>query len=199
MITLVGVLGTIPTLTLAYLTAPFTHQIFISLPQHAQRSLPSLLTFARSLASPHPHTITATANTRLEFVTLRIFPFRKYTTALLHELRALPPKRMRVANIGIAKTEDEIRRERAKGWGRRVLSVLNEPRWKFYVKEGRAYTARTGMPGVWEEVAKRIQEQSNLAEETGKSQKSRLGAAKKPVLDGVRSVVKRQTARGVKE
>lgn len=103
----------------------------------------------------------ATANTKLEFVTLRIFPFRKHTSAFVHELRALPPRKLRLANIELPKTEEWAKKQRNKGIFRRILEVISEPRYKFYVKEGRNYTMKTGAPGVWEEVAKRIQEQTN--------------------------------------
>lgn len=42
------------------------------------------------------------------------------------------------------------------------MEFVREPRYKFYVKEGRTFTIRSGVPGVWEEVAKRIQEQTVL-------------------------------------
>lgn len=153
---LVGVLGTIPTLTLAYVTAPFVHQVFLQIPEYARRSRKDLLHFSRTLrANPK-----GTANTKLEFVTLRIFPFRKYTSAFLHELRALPPMKMRLANIELPKTDGWAKRQREKGIFKRMVEVINEPRFKFYVKEGRLYTMKTGVPGIWEEVAKRIQDQT---------------------------------------
>ncbi|EDU49814.1 predicted protein [Pyrenophora tritici-repentis Pt-1C-BFP] len=196
---LVGILGTIPTLTLAYLTAPFTHQIFLQIPPSARLSLPALQRHARTLRT-HP-----TATTKLEFVTLRIFPFRKHTTAFLHELRALPPSRFRLANIELPKTKEWRERQREKGRWKRVWEVLNEQRFKFYVKEGRGYTVRTGVPGVWEEVAERIREQSAGMEEGGKGAgargvKSKTGAGvreKMPALK-VGERIKRQTTRVVK-
>ncbi|KAG9189853.1 hypothetical protein G6011_06721 [Alternaria panax] len=197
----VGVLGTIPTLTLAYLTAPFVHQIFLQIPEHARRSRPDLLRFATSLRT-NP---TQTANTKLEFVTLRIFPFRKHTTTFLHELRALPPKRFRLANIELPKSEAWAQRQREKGVVRRVVEVVSEPRFKFYVKEGRLYTMKTGVPGVWEEVARRIQEQTALEERVAKG-----GVVKRPGVQlGPRKLVrpvirvddkiKRQTQRQIKK
>ncbi|CAA9965177.1 hypothetical protein PTMSG1_08536 [Pyrenophora teres f. maculata] len=205
---LVGILGTIPTLTLAYLTAPFTHQIFLQIPPSARSSLPALQRFARNLRT-HPH---LTANTKLEFVTLRIFPFRKHTTTFLHELRALPSSRFRLANIELPKSAEWRERQKEKGWGKRMWEVLNEQRFKFYVKEGRAYTVRTGVPGVWEEVAERIREQSAETEEGGKEGKMGKGtgvggrglksksgavAEKMPALR-VEERMKRQTTRVVK-
>ncbi|KAF1938987.1 hypothetical protein EJ02DRAFT_457417 [Clathrospora elynae] len=176
---LVGVLGTIPTLTLAYVTAPFVHQVFLKIPEHARRSRQDLMRFAHTL-TVNPQ---ATANTKLEFVTLRIFPFRKHTTALLHELRALPPMKLRLANIELPKTEGWAKKQRAKSIFRRMYEVLNEPRFKFYVKEGRLYTMKTGVPGVWEEVASRIQEQT-VVEQQG---------ADKPKMDAKKTTVGRRT------
>jgi hypothetical protein len=191
----VGILGTIPTLTLAYVTAPFTHQVFLQIPEYARRSRKDLMAFARTLSTKPA----ATANTKLDFVTLRIFPFRKHTTALLHELRALPPKKLRLANIEIPKSDEWARRQREKGFMRRMLGVVSEPRWKFYVKEGRTYTMKTGVPGVWEEVATRIREQT-VAEiesrgETKTVLKRLVVAAQKPVVPVVKERLKRQTAR----
>lgn len=47
---------------------------------------------------------------------------------------------------------------------RKFLDVINEPRFKFYVKEGRNYTIKTSAgPGVWENVAKAISQQTTTA------------------------------------
>ncbi|USP82276.1 hypothetical protein yc1106_09550 [Curvularia clavata] len=202
---LVGILGTIPTLTLAYLTAPFVHQVFLQIPESARRSRHDLIRFASTLRR-NP---LATANTKLEFVTLRIFPFRKHTTAFLHELRALPERRFRLANIELPKTDAWAQRQREKGVLRRVLDVINEPRFKFYVKEGRSYTMKTKVPGVWEEVAARIRDQT-LAEKEEQEKKARndVLAARKPVVVAKRVIkpvvkvdekIKRQTTRNLRK
>jgi hypothetical protein len=102
----------------------------------------------------------------------------------LHELRALPQRRFRLANIELPKTEAWAQRQREKGVLRRMLDVVNEPRFKFYVKEGRLYTMKTKVPGVWEEVAERIRDQT-IAEKEEQERKSRdEGAAvvKRPVV-----------------
>jgi hypothetical protein len=177
----VGILGTIPTLTLAYLTAPFVHQVFLQIPEHARRNRHELLRFASSLRL-NP---TATANTKLEFVTLRIFPFRKHTTAFLHELRALPPRKLRLANIELPKSDAWAKRQREKGVIQRMVEVVNEPRFKFYVKEGRLYTMKTGVPGVWEEVARRIQEQT--VEERDRFERGSVNDARGVGKRGVRA------------
>lgn len=189
-------LGTIPTLTLAYLTAPFTHQVFLQIPEYARRSRQDLMHFAHTLTSKP----TATANTKVEFVTLRIFPFRKRTAAFLHELRALPPRKMRLANIQLPKNDAWAERQREKGIFKRMYEVLSEPRYKFYVKEGRTYTMKTGVPGVWEEVAKRIQEQTieeQDSAEQGKISGKRPVAVRRPAISQER--IRRQTARALKK
>lgn len=193
----VGILGTIPTLTLAYVTAPFTHQVFMQIPEYARRSRQDLMRFAHTTITKPD----ATVNTKLEFVTLRIFPFRKHTSTFLHELRALPPKRMRLANIELPKSDAWAKRQREKGVFRRMYEVISEPRFKFYVKEGRTYTMKTGVPGVWEEVAQRIKDQT-VAEremvEQARSEQRPLAVRKpaqlaKPTIS--REKIKRQTTR----
>jgi len=197
---LVGILGTIPTMTLAYVTAPFVHQVFLQIPEYARRSKKDLHHFAKSLrVNPR-----ATANTKLEFVTLRIFPFRKNTAAFLHELRALPPKRFRLANIELPKTKAWAQRQREKGMGTKLLALMNEPRFKFHVKEGRLFTLKTGVPGVWEEVAARIQqqtleEQEAQQEQTGLKQPAVVRKPMKLVTPVPSEIIKRQTSRPITE
>lgn len=193
---------------MAYVTAPFVHQVFLQIPEHARRSRHNLLNFARSLNNPV--NASATVNTKLEFVTLRIFPFRKNTTAFLHELRALPPMKFRLANLEIPKSAEWAQRQRAKGVWKRMLEVIAEPRFKFFVKEGKMFTAKTGVPGVWEEVATRIKGQTTRA---GKEEATAVtgprGAIRRPAVQSpvvlrrpIKQVeearVKRQTARSAK-
>lgn len=163
-------------MTLAYITAPFAHQVFLQIPEYARRSRQDLMHFARSL-NTNPK---STANTKLEFVTLRIFPFRKNTATFLHELRALPPAKFRLANIELPQSEEWAKRQRAKGIFKRIMEVIREPRFKFYVKEGKMYTNKTGVPGVWEEVAKRIREQTAL--EKGTPSTAKVAVARPPAL-----------------
>jgi hypothetical protein len=144
----------------------------------------------------------ATANTKLEFVTLRIFPFRKHTSAFVHELRALPPRKMRLANIELPKNDEWARRQRGKGIFKRMYEVISEPRYKFYVKEGRTYTMKTGVPGVWEQVASRIQEQTAAEEassDQAKNSKTRPVVRKPTQPTITQERVKRQTARALKK
>lgn len=86
-------------------------------------------------------------------------------------------------------------------WYRRVLEVINEPRFKFYVKEGRNYTIKTGVPGVWENVARAIQQQTSEKDMTGKMV-IKVGNGNRKGVDAPNLVsrepvkrVKRQTAR----
>lgn len=195
-------------MTMAYVTAPFVHQVFLQIPEHARRSRQNLMNFARSLNTPA--NASATANTKLEFVTLRIFPFRKNTTAFLHELRALPPMKFRLANLEIPKTDEWAKRQREKGIWKRMLEVVAEPRHKFFVKEGKMFTAKTGVPGVWEEVAMRVKGQTNRAvkeEKATATGPTPRGAIRRPVVKGPvvlrrpakateEARVRRQTARG---
>jgi hypothetical protein len=107
-----------------------------------------------------------------------------------------------------------VQRQREKGVFKRMMEVINEPRFKFYVKEGRLYTMKTGVPGVWEEVARRIQEQTADESERMKRESEKatrnagkvgarvgklsVGAAKPRPLLSYRKVgdnIKRQTTR----
>lgn len=153
--------------------------------------------FARTLSTVPKKT----ANTKVEFVTLRIFPFRKTTAAFLHELRVLPPQRLRLANIELPKSDEWAQSQRAKGVFRRMYEVLKEPRWKFYVKEGTKYTKKSGVPGVWEEVARRLEEQTR-AENGGQpeewpslSKRTAVPARSVRPRPLVKPNVKRQTSR----
>lgn len=109
---------------------------------------------------------------------------------------------MRLANIELPKGEEWAKRQREKGIFKRMYEVISEPRFKFYVKEGRLYTMKTGVPGVWEEVAKRIQEQTASAsrrlEVQGKSvmRRSLVRRPLPPVAKEER--IKRQTSRQLK-
>lgn len=193
----VGILGTIPTLTLAYLTAPFVHQVFLQIPEYARRSRNDLIHFARTLETQPKQT----ANTKLEFVTLRIFPFRKTTAVFLHELRALPPRKMRLANIELPKTDAWVERQRAKGIFKRMYEVASEPRFKFYIKEGRLYTMKTGVPGMWEAIAQRIRDQTNEETLRPGGTKTKTAESARPVvraqIAAAKPTVKRQTSRPI--
>ena len=88
-----------------------------------------------------------------------------------------------------------------------MLEVIAEPRLKFFVKEGKMFTTKTGVPGVWEEVALRIRAQTNKAAQEEKTPPSGpRGAIRRPAVKGPvmlqrpskaveEARVKRQTAR----
>lgn len=182
LIHLVGILGGIPLVLMSYLTAPFVKRISLSIPPYAQLTRANLQRFAATMGP----------TTCLEFTTLRAYPIQRTSTLLLQELRALPTQRTRFANIERVKTEATVKRWKEMSWYRKMLEIANEPRWKFYVKEGRSYTIPTGVPGVWEEVAKTIQRQTeNLARANGEA----VEKAEKLIQEPRRKVVKRQTAR----
>jgi hypothetical protein len=90
---------------------------------------------------------------------------------------------------------------------KRMMEVVSEPRFKFYVKEGRLYTMKTGVPGVWEEVARRIREQTVEEEKRREAERAaseRGVVVRRPVI-GARKLlrpvvkvderIKRQTTR----
>ena len=118
--------------------------------------------------------------------------------------------KFRLANIEIPKTDDWAKRQREKGIWRRMLEVIAEPRHKLFVKEGKMFTTKTGVPGVWEEVAMRIKGQTNRDIKDERAKKaaatSSRGAIRKPIIRGPVAIkrpmkqvkearVKRQTAR----
>ncbi|KAF2000300.1 hypothetical protein P154DRAFT_620398 [Amniculicola lignicola CBS 123094] len=174
LITLIA--GVLPMLTLTYLTSPFVKRIHMQIPSHATTSRQALAAFTSSL----PPT------TRLRFVTLRAYPIEKTTTVQLSELRAMNPKRTRFANIERIKGEIWKQGEVGKRWWEKTLDILGEPRWLFHVKEGRAYTISTGVPGVWDDVAAHIKRQSGdeIAVRNGKRGGKRVALlpAKKSIV-----------------
>ncbi|KAF1958568.1 hypothetical protein CC80DRAFT_407649 [Byssothecium circinans] len=177
---LVTLLAAIPCAVLSFLTAPYVSQIHMQIPLNATHSLTALRAFARN---PPP-------TTRLRFLTLRIFPIGKFTTTYLSEMRALPARRFRMANLERIKGRHWEEEKKEKSLGKKVWELVNEPRWKFYVKEGRACTVRTGVPGVWEEVARVIGEQTKRAEE---KEMGKAGLGKARGLDRRTGTVKRLT------
>jgi len=137
-------------LAMSYLTAPFVKRVVIQVPERARYSREALMAFSQKLPK----------DTRLEFTTLRTFPFRRTTGATLSDLRALPPQRGRFANIQLLKTNEWHQQQKKINIFMKFWNILAEPRWKFYVKEGRSYTIRTKAPGVWENVALVIQQRT---------------------------------------
>ncbi|CAI6336048.1 unnamed protein product [Periconia digitata] len=166
----VTVLSAVPCALLSFLTAPYVSQVHMQIPPNATHSLTALRAFARN----------PPLTTRIRFLTLRIFPIGKFTSCTLGEMRALPPRRFRMANLQRLKAKSWREDQRKKTPGQKLWELVMEPRWKFYVKEGSSYTVRTGVPGVWEEVAMRIKEQTEHEVEKGakKTIGARLGALK---------------------
>ncbi|KAH7119827.1 hypothetical protein B0J11DRAFT_439602 [Dendryphion nanum] len=154
----VAAAGAIPMALMSYLTTPFVKRIAMEIPPWAQNSRPLLQRFATNLPP----------ETRLEFTTLRAFPIERTTTVLAHELRALPSQRFRFANLERVRTQAQKERWAKMNLYRKGLEIVNEPRWKFYVKEGRSYTVPTGVPGVWEEIARVIQMRTQNEKNDGK-------------------------------
>jgi hypothetical protein len=139
-----------PVAAMSYLTAPFVKRVAMEIPETARRSRDALMNFTRNMPG----------TTRLEFTTLRAYPFERNTGMVLSELRALPPQKGRFANIELPKTKEWRQNQKKKAIYMRFWEVLAEPRFKFYVKEGRSYTVKTGVPGVWENVAMAIQQRT---------------------------------------
>ncbi|KAF2264464.1 hypothetical protein CC78DRAFT_235477 [Lojkania enalia] len=175
-------LSAMPIVTLSYVTTPFVKTVFINLPSTARLSRDSLARFSKRLPP----------DTLLEFTTLRAFPFQRNTAVMLSELQALKPQWWRFANIERVKTKEFERLQRQKSLWRRLLQIVNEPRFKFYVKEGRNYTIRTGVPGVWENVARAIQKQTVL--DGGKEAKEMARLVKEVQIRNI----KRQTTRSTR-
>ena len=195
---IVCLIGAFPTMVLALITSPFVHKVFLQIPEYARRSRKDLMHFVRTLQLDPK----GTANTKLEFETLRIFPFRKTTATFLHELRALPSGKLLFANFELVKSKEWAEQRREKGIFKRILEVLNEPRFKFYVKEGRFYTMKTKVPGVWEQVSQRIREQTAFERDernVAKHNSRRAPVLRRPVRPAMANdaqvVLKRQTSR----
>ncbi|ORX97686.1 hypothetical protein BCR34DRAFT_577780 [Clohesyomyces aquaticus] len=148
----ITIIAALPMISLSYLTAPFVKRVNLHLPNAwARTNRRTLAAFSSSL----PPT------TRLEFVTLRTFPFERTSTVQLSHLRALPSQWGRFANIRLLKPWERPAREvEMKRLWTRFVEAAREPRWKFYVKEGKAYTIMSGVPGVWEDVAKQVKRQT---------------------------------------
>jgi hypothetical protein len=108
----------------------------------------------------------------------------KHTTIYANELRALPPRKFRFANIEVPKSDAWKQRQREKSLVKRAWEFVEERRFKFYVKESRAYTMKTGVPGVWEEVARGIREST---------EREKMGEKKAKGGDTARRVVRSKT------
>ena len=117
----------------------------------------------------------------------------------------MPPHTFRFANIELPKNAAWAERQRQKSFFKRAWEIIEERRFKFYIKEGIAYTMKTGVPGVWEEVARGIRARSETngekKEAAGDRPKRIAGKkivpAKKEVVKVQIPQVRRQTLRRV--
>ncbi|PVI02364.1 hypothetical protein DM02DRAFT_560015 [Periconia macrospinosa] len=183
----VTIASAIPCALLSFITAPYVSQVHMQIPPTATRSLTALRAFARN----------PPGTTKIRFLTLRIFPIGKFTTCTLNELRALPPRRFRMANLQRLKSKSYHEEQKKKAWQQKLWQLVNEPRWKFYVKEGTSFTVRTGVPGVWESIAASIKEQTDR--EMEKKGQKMIGVRKAMIKERAGAVmpatIKRQTLR----
>lgn len=122
----------------------------------------------------------------------------KHTTLYAHELRALPPRKFRFANIELPKNDAWKQRQREKSLLKRAWEFIEERRFKFYVKESRAYTMKTGVPGVWEEVARAIRERTEREKEGGKVGVKKVDGGEKGRKVGARKTAGKKKDVGVK-
>lgn len=141
-------LSSVPMVVFQLMTGPFVNSVHVQLPDAARRSQQALQAFA---ARPP-------AETRLSFTTLRFFPLPKRRAVRLGDLRVLPPKMGRIANLeylppGLRRRCDE--RGRKAGWWEGLIAG----RRRFHVRPGERFTASTQGPGVWKELLKVIEEQ----------------------------------------
>jgi hypothetical protein len=177
------ILGAMPMLAMSYLTAPFVKRVALEIPESARRSRDALMNFSQKMPG----------NTRLEFTTLRAFPFPRNTGMILSDLRTLSPQKGRLANIELPKSKEWRQNQKNKPIHLRFWEIIAEPRFKFYVKEGRNYTVTTGVPGVWENVAMTIQRQTlkDAADKVAAAAKEKMKAT------GSRNTASRRLARAV--
>ncbi|KAF2743639.1 hypothetical protein M011DRAFT_450800 [Sporormia fimetaria CBS 119925] len=186
----VTLLGTIPTLLLSYLTAPYVARISIHLPASARVSKSTL----QSFISRPPSTTT------LEIATLRVFPFARTSFVQLKDLRSLPYQPSQLANF--VRVEQEVMQKAKMGVWKKMWEVLKEPRWKFYVPDGKKYVPR-GTEGVWEGLARYVRgvserEAKEAVEKVGVKVgvKKKVGLSEGEMKERVaRERVRRQTAR----
>lgn len=109
----------------------------------------------------------------------------------------------------LPKSEAWKKRQAEKPLLRGLWEFIEEKRFKFYVKEGKTYTMRTGVPGVWEEVARGIKERTDREKEATEAAGKATPKGVKPRRVGITlpsaprkepqhpafPVLKRQTAR----
>lgn len=148
----VGVIcmGAIPMIVVGLATAPFVNSVNLYIPEFARRSRDVLIRYSQNLPK----------DAQLEFVTARLFGLPKTTGVRVSEIRALPSRWGRLANLERIRTP-RLQKELAQrsAW-KKALGFLAEPRFKFYVTDDVASMRRSRAPGVWENVLKEIRKSS---------------------------------------
>ncbi|KAF2148779.1 hypothetical protein K461DRAFT_271393 [Myriangium duriaei CBS 260.36] len=148
-------LSSVPMILLQLMTGPFVNSINVKLPDAARRSPQGMKEFCRR---PPP-------DTRLSFTTLRFIPLPKRRAVRLEDLRVLPQRVGRIANLEYLPPK---LRQRCEERGR-------EPSWlegfiggrrRFHVRPGERYTTSTRGPGIWSDLLEVIKRQSGVKVET---------------------------------
>jgi hypothetical protein len=134
--------------TLSYATAPFVNSVMLRLPPTARRTREAMLRYVQTLPK----------DAELEFITARASGFKKTTVVRLSEMHVLPPRRFGFANFIRVLPAWQKKLDAQKSVFQKVVDVLSETRNKFYVKDDRAASKRSRAPGVWELVAKQIEQ-----------------------------------------
>ena len=140
----------LPMLTLSYCTAPFVNTVIIHIPEYARRSRELLDRFSQF----------PPASTPVEIITIRSLPWPKTTDLVLGELRPLSPRWARFANFHRVLSSAARARLAQRSVWQKLFALMAEQRTKFYIKPGRFYTSHTPGPGVWENLAQAIQNQT---------------------------------------
>lgn len=139
-------MGAIPMIVVGVATAPFVNSVSLYIPEFARRSRDVLIRYSTNLPK----------DAQLEFVTARLLGLPKTTGVRLSEMRALPSRWGRLANLERIRSPSLQREHAQRSAWKKALGFLAEPRFKFYVTEDVASTRRSRAPGVWENVLKEI-------------------------------------------
>lgn len=126
----------VPMAVTVALTAPFVASVSVLLPSSARGSRAALMKFADKPAR----------DTVLELTTMRFMPFPKRTAVRLDELRRIPEKGLRMANlVHIVPRQND-----------RTTQKSSAAKAEYYVRPGDRYTAATRAPGIWPVLLKNI-------------------------------------------
>lgn len=127
-------------------TAPYANSVYIRLPPFARRSKEALWKFSRQLPPDTPVDITM----------MRLSGLPKSTTAKLSQLRILPPRFGRLANLERVRGGELPQRP----WWARWINWVATSKDMYYVGDRKSGMKRSMAPGVWENVWKEIQKRS---------------------------------------